>query len=137
MRRLAVIGPALAALLAAGQAAPAGLPAFPQSAPQRLALFQTCAGRLSAEIEHRWLVEPGSADAIAALRDDFDAVIVATLPDAEGVPAAMPMHWRVSAKAAQARLLSVGRFGTDPGRARQARDMAARLMAECRALLIG
>jgi hypothetical protein len=121
----------------------AGSPAFaggvPLSPSQRLEVFATCAGRLSALVEHQWLVDPAASDATAAQRDGFGDLVDAVLPDALawGVPQPMAMHWRVSPKAAQRELLTLASFGTDPGRAARARELAAARLAECDGVLIG
>jgi hypothetical protein len=130
----------LAATLIAGASASSGqaMP-LPASPSQRLELFETCAGRLSAMVEHQWLVDPAASDETEALRNQFDMVIDAVLPDALdwGTPPEMAMHWRITAKVAQAQLLSTATFGTDPARAARARAIARARTAECGGILIG
>lgn len=111
---------------------------IPRSPSARLELFETCAGRLSALIAHQWLIDPAASDATAALRDEFDALIEAVLPDALawGVPRHMAMHWRVSAKAAQADLLAAAAFSLDPVRAARARRAADARLGDCHGLLV-
>lgn len=131
----------VAALILAPPLGAAPLPALllPASPSQRLQLFETCAGRLSALIEHQWLVDTASADRTAALRSEFDRLIEAVLPDALawGMPPAMAMHWRITAKAQQADLLLLAAFGPDRARADRTRQVAEARIAECSGLLIG
>lgn len=126
----------LAVLLLAGGSAGAGT--LPTSPSQQLQTFATCAGRLSATIEHLWLVDPAASDGPLKLRRGFDDLIDAVLPDALafGVPAELPMHWRVSAKAAQRELLTLSTFGTDSAQGEKARGLAAARLAECTGLLV-
>jgi hypothetical protein len=128
-----------AMILGLSPALPLWAGTIPASPSARLQIFETCAGRLSAEIAHRWLIDPASADGVAEMRDDFDAVIEAVLPDALawGLPAAMPMHWRVSAKATHGALLSTATFGLDPAQAARARKIATAHLAACNGILIG
>jgi hypothetical protein len=127
----------LAVLLMA--ALPAWAGGLPLSPAQRLEAFATCAGRLSAMVEHQWLVAPDASEATEAQRDGFGDLVDAVLPDALawGVPREMAMHWRVAAKAAQRELLTLATFGTDPDRAARARGLADARLAECDGLLIG
>jgi hypothetical protein len=128
-----------AAFLLAALPGPGAAEGLPQSPSQRLELFETCAGRLSALIEHQWLVEPAASDRTVSLRAEFDALVEAVMPDAVGwgMPAEMPMHWRVAAKAAQADLLATAVFSLDPQRALRARRAAEERLAECDGVLIG
>jgi hypothetical protein len=128
----------IVAVLAGAQLASAPASALPHSPSQRLELFQTCAGRLSALVEHQWLFDGDAADRTEALRDEFDGVIAAVLPDAVnwGMPGEMAMHWRIMAKAAQAELLSTAAFSLDADRATRARRLADARIAECSGLLI-
>jgi hypothetical protein len=129
----------LAMVLGFSQAVPLWAGTVPSSPSARLQIFETCAGRLSAEIAHRWLVDPASADPIAEMRDEFDAVIEAVLPDALawGLPPALPMHWRVSAKAMQGSLLATATFSLDPAQAARARHIATAHLAACNGIVIG
>ena len=128
---------AIFVLLLAGAPALAG--AVPASPAQRLEAFATCAGRLSATVEHQWLVDPAASEVTAVQRAGFEDLVAAVLPDALawGVPETMVMHWRVAAKAAQRELLAHATFGTDPRRAAWAGELAAARLAECGGLLIG
>ncbi len=106
-----------ATLIGLALAAPAaGADGLPRSPSQRVELFETCAGRLSAQIEHLWLFDGAAADRVAARRDEFDQLIEAVLPDALdwGMPQTLAMDWRIRAKAAQAGLLSTAAFDLDP-----------------------
>lgn len=128
----------LAVLLAAAFPLSVTAAPFPHSPSQRLELFQTCAGRLSAEIEHGWLMSRDTALA-ETRRAEFDLLAEAVLPDALdwGMPREMSMHWRITAKAAQASLLSEAVFALDPSRAERARLLATQRLGECDGLVIG
>jgi hypothetical protein len=135
MRTLAGIFLALLAspIVASSHAAADGLPDTPQAQVQ---LFATCAGRLSALMEHQWLHDGPASEATRALRDAFvdltDAADAAAV--AEGLAAHQAMAWRVEAKAAAAGLLAQAAFGPADRRAGAARMAKARI-AECRGLL--
>ncbi len=142
------IGGALAALILAVPAgadslrprvSPAAASAFGDRAVEQVRLFATCAGRLSASIEHVWLIGQGDGSRDAAHRRSFDALIEAVLPDAEaaGLSGKQVWHLRIVAKAAQARLLQTAAFHTDQRRARAAGRLAIRQMSTCEALLLG
>lgn len=115
---------AVAALLAL--AAP--LRAAPEGPGGLLADFATCTGRMSALVEHRWLMarDPAQAEAEhAAMGDVLDAVLT---PDT----AIRAMEWRVTAKAAMRALLQRADLQNDTA----ARDRAAVLIGQCRRLIL-
>lgn len=96
--------------------------------------FADCTGRLSAEMEHQWLLSDPASDRTEQRRDEMWDLALAVMP--EGAEA-QAMGWRVQAKQAQAALLSQARFGTDPALAGQARARAATLAGQCTAALLG
>lgn len=120
-------------LAATGPAAANQLLATPEA---QVRLFATCAGRLSALMEHQWLHDGPASEGTRALRDAFvdltDAAGAAAV--AEGLAAHQAMAWRVEAKAAAAGLLAQAAFGP-PDRRAGAERMAAARIAECRGLL--
>ena len=75
--------------------------------------FATCAGRYSAMMEHAWLMQAPEAAEYARLRAAFLALVDAV----DDGPGGVTINRRVEAKAAQAELLRMATFGTEPGRA--------------------
>lgn len=100
-------------------------------------LFASCAGRLSATIEHGWLTDLGDGAREARLRRGFEDLIAAILPDARAVGLDGPriLHQRIAAKFAQAQLLQTASFHRDTRRAARARLLADRELARCTAIL--
>jgi hypothetical protein len=96
-----------------------------------LRLFATCTGRLSAAMEHQWLIG-ADAGATQAARDAMEGLVQAATPPGDE---ARVMGWRVEAKLAQKALLAraaFGGFGQDVAATR-----AEALLVECRGLLLG
>lgn len=95
--------------------------------------FATCAGRLSALMEHQWLVDgPASeqtAKEVAALSDIVQALIV----PGQG---RQVLALRIEAKVAQRALLMQADFGTDPRLGTQAARRSAELIGACRAMVL-
>lgn len=96
--------------------------------------FADCAGRLSAEIEHAWLV--GGADR-AFFEERRDATLGLLAAVTEEAQSARAMDLRVRAKHAHARLLLHARFHTDPHTARLSGRRAATRIRACMAMLLG
>ncbi|GGE47182.1 hypothetical protein [Actibacterium pelagium] len=113
--------------------------ALPEKATDRVQVFATCAGRLSALEESQRLFEGPLSEKTATRRDMFSLLVDATLPDAkdEGLNGRTALHWRVEAKMAQAVLLQQAMFGTDPLRSAQAQTAADQHIATCEQLLLG
>jgi len=105
----------------------------------RVEMLQTCAGRLSAQVEFLWLFGGEAADEATRVRKAFDDMLDATMAEALawGMPEPMAMHWRLVAKAAQADLLSTAAFSLDKPRAERARRLAAERLAECDGIPVG
>ena len=124
-------------------AAPATGTAAPGEPGDPVALFATCAGRYSAEMEHRWLIGHDAAEitrlveAVRLTPRQLRAMI--DLVDAVRTPDQGPrvLAWRVEAKVAQAMLLQRAEFNTDPADAGRARDLARLALSQCRALIAG
>jgi hypothetical protein len=97
-----------------------------------LRLFATCTGRMSAVVEHQWLIGGAGSDVTQAARDAMEGLVEAATPPGDE---ARVMGWRVEAKLAQKALLARAAFGGS------GQDMAATraeaLLAECRGLLLG
>lgn len=103
-------------------------------APALMRDFTMCSGRLSAQMEHQWLLSDPASDRTAALRSDMIALAEAVTPPGQEAAA---MAMRIEAKVAQAALLARAR---DPGRgplALQAARRSSELIAACTALLTG
>ena len=98
----------------------------------------TCAGRLSAAIEHRWLMADAAENRDLTLRHDFDELIAAILPSVRSRGLADPdiLHLGLTAKIAQARLLQQADLNPDQTQARRARRIARRQLMACEALIL-
>lgn len=122
----------LVLLLIAGLAGARPAPAAESDAR----LFASCAGRLSALMEHQWLMADPAAERTAAERAAMLSLVAAILPPGP-VAEAEALNWRVEAKAAQADLLARARFRHDDATAAQAARRSDDLLGACRALLLG
>jgi len=96
-----------------------------------LRFFATCAGRMSALMEHQWIVDGPASDATKAKRQSVLEVVEALTPPGDE---AVVMGWRIEAKAAHAALLAATRHGGAAAVLRAERRALA-LQAECDALL--
>ena len=97
------------------------------AAPDMTSVFATCTGRLSALVEHQWLMtrDPAQAEAdYAAMGDVLEAA-------ADPALSGRVMGWRVSAKVAMREMLQRADLQGDAA----ARDRATALIAECRRLI--
>ncbi|MBY6005452.1 hypothetical protein KUV62_16120 [Salipiger bermudensis] len=111
--------------------------AAPAQTAERVRLFASCAGRLSATIEHGWLTNIGDGRTEQRQRRGFEDLIAAILPDAHaaGLDGPRILHQRIAAKFAQAQLLHTASFHRDTRRAAHARELAERELARCTAIL--
>jgi len=107
--------------------------AFTNSADQQLQFFATCAGRLSALMEHQWTYDLASVDATTAQRSEMIDLVFAVMPKDEGRAVLL---MQVEAKHAQARLLRRAATNRDPGDARWAQSRSEDLMGECTSVLM-
>ena len=98
-----------------------------------LQIFASCAGRMSALMEHQWLIADPQSGRTAAEREAMLALVGAILVPGEEARA---MQWRLEAKAAQADLLTRARFLSDDAAAARAARLSDALLGECRALLL-
>lgn len=104
----------------------------PAPLPELARLFASCTGRMTAELADRWLMG-GDAEAVERLRDNLaDLAEAATPPDHEVAARAL----RIEARAAQADLLMIARFGAHPRMRERAAETAARLVTPCRGLVV-
>ena len=95
--------------------------------------FASCAGRLSAEMEHAWLMSEGDADRAEAQRSAMVSLVEAITPPDKGRDV---LIWRVDAKVAQARLLNRATFNRDDADARWAARRAETEITYCVSLLL-
>ncbi|WP_323771119.1 hypothetical protein [Antarctobacter sp.] len=101
---------------------------------ERAQVFAACLGRASAEMEHRWLMG-GGADAEQDRRALFE-MLLDTVAPRSGIPGPELLDMRIRAKFAQAHLLQIATFHTDPDRKRRAGAAARRAMRPCAALIL-
>ncbi|MDJ0630966.1 MAG: hypothetical protein QNJ44_22095 [Rhodobacter sp.] len=128
MGGLKTLAVALFLLPAAGTQAQTNL-----SADGQLRFFATCAGRLSALVEHQWMFDGPASDRTEAARTQLLDIIGAILPAGREVEV---LNWRIDAKSAHARLLYRAVFNEDPDDAAWAHRLAARQTAVCRSFLL-
>lgn len=110
-----------------------GAPVHAGETPDPYARFATCAGRLSALMEHQWLIGAAGADLTRAQRQGMIDLL-------ETAPAPNPKQHlarRIEAKHLLARMLLHAEFATSARDRRMARSGADRAIAECRALTLG
>ena len=108
----------------------AALPARAEPLAQR---FAACTGRLSAQMEHQWLMSRPS-ETIEARRKAMISLLEAVQRPSEG---RQVLAYRIEAKHAQAVLLSRATFNDDPADAHWAATRAEAEIAACAALLTG
>lgn len=91
-----------------------------------LRIIASCAGQLSAELEHQWLMGEPDAEATEARRAALLDILEALLPEDRKSDA---LNWRIEAKVAQAALLSRATFSEEESdrywALRRARDVTA------------
>lgn len=95
--------------------------------------FATCTGRLSAQMEHQWIVDPPASDRTRSQRARMIELLDAATPPGA---ARRVLNWRVEAKMAQAQLLTRARYGAHPDQAARAQRRADRQLAACLSLLL-
>lgn len=100
---------------------------------QQLRTFATCAGRLSAVMEHQWLFDGPASDITKAQRTTVLELVEAIMPPERG---AEVLQWRISAKLAQSALLTRATFNEDEEDATWAREQAEQFARECTGLLL-
>jgi hypothetical protein len=107
--------------------------AQPIDPDEQLRTFATCAGRLSAVMEHQWIFDGPASERTEDLRDAVLELLEAVMPAERGGEV---LQWRISAKVAQAALLTRASFNNDTRDAAWARTQAGRLEQECTGLLL-
>lgn len=98
-----------------------------------VALFATCAGRLSALMEHQWMFDgPGSEQTQMQRAHMIDMLDAVRGPgDGRAV-----LSMRIEAKMAQAALLTRATFNDDPRDMRRAKRLASQRVEECTGFLL-
>lgn len=96
-------------------------------------VFAGCTGRLSAEMEHAWLVSDAQADVFQAQRARFASILDAIMPPER---ARETLGHRVEAKLAHSAMLTTARFGANPRLAALAERQAQMQVRTCDALLL-
>ncbi|MEL7026538.1 MAG: hypothetical protein AAGO57_04810 [Pseudomonadota bacterium] len=95
--------------------------------------FATCTGRLSAEVEHSWLVATVQADRNAVMYANMASLLAAvTAPEDEIRARAL----RIDAKAAHSQLLLQSAFGWNAEQRQFAERRARELTMSCSALIL-
>ena len=112
---------------------------WPISPSERVQVFATCAGRLSALVEHQRTIGGSVSDQTEAQRGGFEALLTAVIPDAleYGLPDTQALDWRLHAKLAQSRLLMRADFYRDATIKAKARAAADAFLRECDQFLLG
>ena len=106
-------------------------PAFAHDDP--LQTFASCAGRLSAEMEHQWLMSDPATDRTEAQRASMLSLVEAIMTPDQGRDV---LTWRIDAKQAHAVLLTRATFNDDADDAAWALNRAEAYLAACTGLLL-
>lgn len=96
--------------------------------------FATCAGRLSAQMEHQWMFDGPGSERTGAQRAAMIGLLDAVIRPGEGRHI---LALRIDAKMAQAALLTRATFNDDMADAQRALRMAETRVGECTGLLLG
>lgn len=95
--------------------------------------FAECTGRLSAEMEHAWLIGDPRADLLETQRNHMASLLDAvSQPDRQR----RALAHRIEAKMAHAELITLAYFSTDTVYARRAAIRAETLVLTCTAMLL-
>lgn len=107
--------------------------ALPHPDDQQLRQFAICAGRLSALMEHQWLVDgPASEQTAHHVRAVTDLIAAIVIEHDKH----RALAWRIEAKVALRALLMQANFGTDAKRGELAKERSDALIGPCRAMLL-
>ncbi len=82
--------------------------------------FASCAGRLSAQMEHEWLLSDANAEQTEDHRDAMIDLLFATMGPNDG---RQVLAWRIEAKVAHASLLTRATFREDAWAVQRAKQM--------------
>ena len=106
--------------------------AFENTLDPQLQFFASCAGRLSATMEHQWNYDTTSAERTRTHRSHMIDLVSAAMPPDAGRDVLLV---RVEAKHAQARLLRRAAINRDPDDANWAQARANALLQDCTSVL--
>lgn len=106
--------------------------AFDSGLDPQLQFFASCAGRLSATMEHQWNYDTPAAEKTRTHRAHMIDLVSAVMPDDAGRAVLLV---RVEAKHAQARLLRRAIINRDPADAHWAQSRADALLQDCTSVL--
>ncbi|MEM1232826.1 MAG: hypothetical protein AAGH70_01740 [Pseudomonadota bacterium] len=109
-----------------------GLPGSAQATGTIDTVFAGCVGRMSAEMEHAWLMGEDSENA-AEHRAVFLSLLEATMIQER---ARDLLAHRIAAKMSQASLLTVASLSGDENRAQRAEELSRAQVASCTRLLL-
>jgi len=101
---------------------------------QQLKTFATCAGQLSALMEHQWLIDGPASEETEIARALVIDIIDAMLPPGRGRDV---LNWRIDAKIAHAALLTRATFSKDERTRVWALETATLRTQTCRNFLLG
>lgn len=99
----------------------------------QLQTFATCAGRLSAVMEHQWMFDGDASEQTKAQRATVLELISAIMEPNMG---RQVLNWRLMGKQAHNVLLTRATFNDDASDAIWARDQATLFERECTSLLL-
>lgn len=119
---------AIAFLALAGQARP-----DPPDLPEMVRTFAYCAGRLSAEMQHQWLLSDPRSGETEAVRAAMIDLLEAAQPEGAGP---WVLTYRTAARQAHSALLSQATFGDDSREAAWARRRAEAELGYCLELML-
>ncbi len=113
----------------------AGIPAHAtQDIPdQQLSFFASCAGRLSATMEHQWMFDGPGSETTERQRNAVVDILETMIPKGQGRAV---LALRIEAKMAHAALLTRATFSTEPQDAKWALRTAERLTSDCKSFLL-
>ena len=120
------------ALMALVLPAPPAL-ALPATDASPILAFADCTGRLSAQMEHQWIVDPPASDLTRSQRGRMIELLEAAMLPEDG---RRVLIRRIEAKMAQAQLLTRARYDAHPGQAARAQALADRQLSACLSLLL-
>jgi hypothetical protein len=123
-----------AVLLAAMVPFAAGADDLVPAPPDQLRFFATCAGRLSALMEHQWMFDGPGSEVTAKQKQATNALLKAIMPPGQ---AQKVLGWQIEAKVAYRALLMNAVFVSDPRSGAFAVRRAEDLLRPCTALLLG
>mgnify|MGYP001549901694 CR=1 FL=1 len=101
--------------------------------PEIVRTFASCAGRLTAQMHHQWLLLDPAADQTEAHRATMIDLLDAALPKGSGREA---LRYRTTAREAHAALLSRATFNANSKDASWAQKRVSAEITQCQALMI-